>query len=303
MQKTASSARGGCAMPTMKKTRAKSSRKVINKNRESKKTMEDLLSIMATLRSPWGCPWDRKQTRQTLKPYLIEEAYEALEAIESGTPEAVKEELGDILLQIIFQSRIAEERGEFSFGNVVHTLAEKLVRRHPHVFPAGEDDSAAIHVKNAKDVTEVWRKIKENEGKCARRTSALDGIPLALPALERARRMSQRASAAGFDWPDAREVLANVEDRLAELRKTRQKASGKATEEALGDLLFLLVHWAFLERDVCRGSPSQGQPPLSKPVPEVRERALPERKSLQNDFSWANQFSLNCHDGYVTHEP
>ena len=264
----------------MKKTRAKLSREVIKKNKESKKTVEDLLSIMATLRSPWGCPWDRKQTRQTLKPYLIEEACEALEAIESGTPEAVKEELGDILLQIVFQSRIAEERGEFSFGDVVHTLAEKLVRRHPHVFSAGEDESAAINVKNVKDVTKVWRKIKENEGKYARRRSALDGIPLALPALERARRMSQRASAAGFDWPHAEEVLANVEDRLAELRKTKQKASGKAREEVLGDLLFLLVHWALLKGISAEETPRKANRRLAE-----RFRRLEKGRSLRGKAS------------------
>jgi len=233
-------------MPKMKRKRkrAKLSRKVANRNAKSKKTVEDLLSIMAKLRSPSGCPWDREQTGQTLKPYLIEEAYEALEAIETGTPEAVKEELGDVLLQIVFQSRIAEEKGEFSFGDVVHILAEKLLRRHPHVFPQAEDKSAPITVRNAKDVTKVWRRVKEREGKYAKRASALDGIPLALPALERAKRMSQRASVTGFDWSNAGDVFAEIRDRLAELLITLRKTSGKAGEEALGSLLFLLAHWA-----------------------------------------------------------
>jgi tetrapyrrole methylase family protein/MazG family protein len=211
---------------------------------KKKRTVAELLGIMAQLRSPSGCPWDREQTEQTLKKYLIEEAYETLEAIEKGPPEALKEELGDLLLQIIFLSRIAEEKQEFDFSDVVHTLAEKLIRRHPHVFPPAEEDRVVLKPKTAQDVVKVWGMTKAKEGKYAKRTSLLDGIPLALPALERSRRLSQRASRVGFDWPHIGAVWKKVQEELAELKKANRSGSPKAVEEELGDLLFTLVNWA-----------------------------------------------------------
>jgi tetrapyrrole methylase family protein / MazG family protein len=207
-------------------------------------TLSDLLNIMAKLRSPSGCPWDREQTEQTLKKFLIEEAYETLEAIETGTPEALKEELGDLLLQIIFLSRIAEENGGFDFSDVVHTLAEKLIHRHPHVFPSSNDQLKGMKPKNAQDVVKVWGIAKELEGKYAKRTSLLDGLPLALPALERSRRLSQRTSRVGFDWPRIETLWEEVEKELGELKKATRLSSRKVSEERLGDLLFTLVNWA-----------------------------------------------------------
>src|SRR5512135_1052243 len=138
---------------------------------KKKRTVHGLLGIMAKLRSPSGCPWDKEQTEQTLKKFLIEEAYEALEAIEEGSSASLMEELGDLLLQIIFLSRIAEERGEFDFSDVVHTLAEKLIRRHPHVFPPAEKDQGMPKPKSAQDVVKVWGMTKAQEGKYAKRTS------------------------------------------------------------------------------------------------------------------------------------
>jgi len=213
------------------------------KTSRKQQTIVDLLGIMARLRSPSGCPWDREQSEQTLKKFLIEEAYEVLEAIEGGSPEALKEELGDILLQIVFLSRIAEERGEFSFSDVVHTLAEKLIHRHPHVFPPKDKDSRVIKPRNAQDVVKIWGISKAREGKYAGRTSLLDGLPLALPALERSRRISQRVSRVGFDWPNAKAVWEKVREELSELEKANRGASPKAVEEELGDLLFTLVTW------------------------------------------------------------
>jgi tetrapyrrole methylase family protein / MazG family protein len=211
---------------------------------KKRRTVDELLGIMAELRSPAGCPWDREQTEQTLKKFLIEEAYEALEAIEEGLPDALKEELGDLLLQIIFLSRIAEEKGEFDFSDVVHTLAEKLIRRHPHVFPSTEEDRDTFKPRNAQDVVKVWGMAKAKEGKYAKRTSLLDGLPLALPALERSRRLSQRVSRVGFDWPHIDAVWEKVQEELAELKKANRSFSRKAVEEELGDLLFTLVNWA-----------------------------------------------------------
>jgi tetrapyrrole methylase family protein/MazG family protein len=216
-------------------------------NRSKKKwTIHDLLEIMAKLRGARGCPWDREQTEQSLKKFLIEEAYETLEAIEAGTAEALKEELGDLLLQIVFLSRIAEEKGEFDFSDVVHTLAKKLIRRHPHVFPPPKESSKIVMPQNSEEVVKVWGQTKALEGKYAKRKSLLDGLPLALPALERSRRMSQRVSRVGFDWPDSESVWDKIREELKELRKASREASPEAEEE-LGDLLFTLVNWARLK--------------------------------------------------------
>ncbi len=192
-----------------KKAQAAMGRKKIGKK---KYTVDDLLKIMARLRSPSGCPWDREQTANSLKKYLIEESYEVLEAIESGTPGELREELADLLLQIVFISRIAEEKGDFNFPGIVNELAEKLVRRHPHVFP--QPDRPRPTPKNAGEVLKVWGSVKEMEGKYAKRNSLLDGIPLALPALERARRMSERVSRVGFDWPHIRRGLEKSPGRI-----------------------------------------------------------------------------------------
>jgi tetrapyrrole methylase family protein / MazG family protein len=220
----------------------------LKKNKRPKtNTLSDLLNIMAKLRGPFGCPWDKEQTEQTLKKFLIEEAYETLEAIETGTPEALKEELGDLLLQIIFLSRIAEEKGEFDFSDVVHTLGEKLIHRHPHVFPPSNDELKGMTPKNAEDVVKVWGIAKELEGKYAKRTSLLDGLPLALPALERSRRLSQRTSRIGFDWPRIEALWKEVEKELGELKSAARLSSRKVSEERLGDLLFALVNWARVE--------------------------------------------------------
>jgi tetrapyrrole methylase family protein/MazG family protein len=210
--------------------------------RDKKHNLDDLLKIMARLRSPSGCPWDREQDENTLKKYLIEEAYEALEAIEAGSPKELQEELGDLLLQIIFLSRIAEEKGEFTFLNVVHDLAAKLIRRHPHVFPSPEHPE--VRAESARDVVKVWGKVKESEGKYAKRSSLLDGLPLALPALERARRISERVSRVGFDWPNSGEVWKKVEEEMAELKEAEGESSREGIEREFGDLLFSLVNWA-----------------------------------------------------------
>jgi tetrapyrrole methylase family protein/MazG family protein len=229
----------------MKTTRKKNPAITSGKDKlAQKRTVTDLLGIMARLRGPAGCPWDREQSPNTLKKYLIEEAYEALEAIEAGAPDGLKEELGDLLLQIVFLSRIAEEKGQFNFLDVVHTLAEKLIRRHPHVFPPPDEDSTRIQAKTPREVVKVWGAVKESEGKYAKRKSLLDGLPLALPALERARRISERVARVGFDWPNIAGVWKKVQEELAELQKAGQGSSPEPVEEELGDLFFALVNWA-----------------------------------------------------------
>jgi tetrapyrrole methylase family protein/MazG family protein len=227
----------------MKKSEEQTPSSVFSKGHAGKKyTVDDLLGIMSMLRSPSGCPWDREQSEHTLKKYLMEETYEVLEAIEAGSFRELSEELGDLLLQIIFLCRIAEEKGRFNFPGIVDQLAAKLVRRHPHVFP--DPDHPSIHPRTAREVTKVWGAAKEKEGKYARRNSLLDGIPLALPALERARRISDRASRAGFDWPNIEEVWKKVREELEELRTAGKGPSAEAVEEELGDVLFSLVNLA-----------------------------------------------------------
>ncbi|MBU1206087.1 MAG: nucleoside triphosphate pyrophosphohydrolase [Proteobacteria bacterium] len=208
------------------------------------RSVTDLLAIMARLRGPLGCPWDREQTEKTLKKYLIEEAYEVLEAIEMNNPEELKEELGDLLLQIIFLARIAEEKGQFNFLEVVHILSEKLIRRHPHVFSSTGKIPGKGQPKDAQSVVKIWKYVKENEEKRSEKISLIDGLPLSLPALERAQRMSAKASRTGFDWPNLDGVWKKILEELAELEKAGQETSLERVEEELGDLFFTLVNWA-----------------------------------------------------------
>jgi len=196
-----------------------------------------LLEIMDRLRDPGGCPWDREQTLQTLTPYLLEEAHEVIEAIESGDAEHHKEELGDLLFQIIFQSRIAREEGKFDFAQVCDAIADKLTRRHPHVF-------GDVSVSGSGEVVKNWERIKADErrekGQAAR--SAIGGVPVSLPALVRGERMTEKAAAVGFDWPDAESVFAKVREELGELEEAMQSGRSEAVQHELGDLLFALAN-------------------------------------------------------------
>jgi len=228
----------------MKKIPQKNTRRRAGTHSERKYSFKNLLNLMARLRGPKGCPWDRVQTKDSLKKFLVEETYEVLEAIEVGTPMELQEELGDLLLQILFQARIAEEKGHFNFLDVIHTLGEKLVRRHPHVFPSPGRKSAHPKPQNAHEVLQVWGAAKETEGKYAKRASLLDGLPYSLPALERAQRISQRVSRVGFDWPNLQAVWKKVREETAELQKAAQGNSSEEIESELGDLFFSLVNWA-----------------------------------------------------------
>lgn len=213
--------------------------------------VDRLLAIMARLRAPDGCPWDREQTLLTLRPYVLEETYEVLEAIDGGDPEAHREELGDLLLQIVFQARIAEEEGRFDFGGVADAISEKLLSRHPHVFGAGANspdarpDPAAPGVRDAEGVLRQWAalKKKENEAK-GRGKSVLEGVPRELPALARAERLTEKASRIGFDWPDAAGARAKVAEELAELDEALASGDRARMEDELGDLLFATANLA-----------------------------------------------------------
>ena len=200
--------------------------------------LERLLAVMARLRGPGGCPWDREQTLASLRPYVLEETYEVLEAIDAGDDRAHREELGDLLLQIVFQARIAEEEGRFSFADVADAIHDKLVSRHPHVF--GDADA-----KDADAVLRQWAalKRKENEAKGGGR-SALEGVPREMPALARADRLTEKASRIGFDWPDAAGARAKVEEEIAELDEAIAGGDPAAIEHEVGDALFALANLA-----------------------------------------------------------
>lgn len=201
---------------------------------------EGLLDIMARLRGPGGCPWDREQTRTSLKPYVIEEAYEVLEAIESGDVPPLVEELGDLLLQVVFHAQIAQELGEFTIVDLLERLTEKLLSRHPHVFG---DKS----VGSASEALRQWEAIKQQE---ARRKgpdrSLLDGVPRALPALIRAQRLQVKAARVDFDWPSANHAWEKVEEEVREAAEAVRAGHRERIQEELGDVLFSLVNVARL---------------------------------------------------------
>lgn len=199
-----------------------------------------LLDIMARLRSPDGCPWDREQTRTSLKPFLLEEAYEVLEAIETGEPRELEEELGDLLFQVVFHSRLAEEVGEFAMADLLRRLIDKMVRRHPHVF-------GDATVGTASDVLAQWEAIKQREATASgRRRSVIDGVPRSLPSLLRAQRLQAKAARVNFDWPDARAAWAKVEEEVREAGDALASSDAGRIQEELGDALFSLVNVARL---------------------------------------------------------
>lgn len=199
---------------------------------EAAKALQRLLSIMTRLRGPNGCPWDAEQTPETLKPYILEECYETLEAIDNGQPAEICEELGDLLLQIVFQAQIYEERSDFGMVDVITGIADKLERRHPHVFGDSE-------CSTSDDVSAQWEKIKKQEKETQHKAkSTLGSIPKSLPALMHAKKLTERASRAGFDWPEIDGALAKVKEEMAELEEAIRGTNRQAIENELGDLLF-----------------------------------------------------------------
>jgi MazG family protein len=200
--------------------------------------IDRLLAIMARLRGPGGCPWDREQTLATLRPYLLEETYEVLEAIDDGDPREHCAELGDLLLQIVFQSQLTKEAGQFAFEDVAEGISNKLVSRHPHVF--GDSD-----VKDAAGVLAQWAQLKRKENAAkGKGKSVLEGVPRELPALARAERLTEKASRIGFDWPDASGARAKIAEELAELDDAIASGDRRHVEHELGDVLFAVANLA-----------------------------------------------------------
>ena len=204
-----------------------------------------LVELMRRLRAPGGCPWDREQNFQTIKPYMLEEAYEVAEAIDDANFPHLREELGDLLLQVVFFSQMASEAGHFTIEDVVQAISDKLIRRHPHVF--GED-----HLNTGDEVKRKWADLKEEEKKQAAaaedktyqpKKSVLDGVSKGAPSLLEAYQLTDRAAFVGFDWPNVEGIIEKLEEEIAELRKARA-AGGEGVPEEVGDLLFTVVNLA-----------------------------------------------------------
>jgi len=202
---------------------------------EEKDWVQELINIMAALRAPGGCPWDQKQTHISLKPYLLEESCEAIDAIDSGDMNHLKEELGDVLMNLVFHAQLASENNEFTFQDVAQAISEKMVHRHPHVFDESE-------CRTAEEVEEQWQRIKEAEK--SERTSALEGIPNSLPSLMRAQKLQKRAAHVGFDWPDTEGPLEKINEELDELKEALNSGDKEHVEEEFGDMLFSMVNLA-----------------------------------------------------------
>lgn len=193
-------------------------------------SLQRFVDIIATLRSPGGCPWDRKQTHATLRPYLLEESYELIDAIDAGNDADMAEELGDVLLQVVLHAQVAHDRGAFDIATVIERISDKMVRRHPHVFAGGT-------AEDAEAVLKAWKELKRAEGR-----GLLDGVPKSAPAVQRAQQLATRAGSVGFDWPSPGEVIAKIREETLEVEEAMASGSRDAMEDELGDLMFAVVN-------------------------------------------------------------
>lgn len=231
--------------------------------------MRELLEVISRLRGEHGCPWDKEQTLSSLKPFLIEEAYELFDVMDSDDTLAHKEELGDVLLQVLLQAQIRKEEGAFSFEDVAETLTSKLIRRHPHVFGETIADSAEAVIKN-------WEKIKQDERKSSgEKKSILQGIPRSLPALHKAERVQARAARHGFDWEQVHDVMLKVQEELAEVQEAMAENNPAAIREEIGDLLFSIVN-------LCRFVDTRPEDALHATVEKFTRRFSSVEQILKN---------------------
>jgi MazG family protein len=254
--------------------------------------LERLLAIMEKLRGPDGCPWDREQTLRSLRPYVLEETYEVLEAIDSGDPREHCEELGDLLLQIVFQAQLAKEEGRFDFADVAEAISGKLVSRHPHVF--GDADA-----KDSEAVLRQWAALKREEKKArGGGESVLEGVPREMPALARADRLTEKASRIGFDWPDAAGARAKVAEEIAELDEAMAAGDASAVEHELGDVLFAVANLSrklgVAPEEALRGTVGRFITRFGHVERELARRGIPhgEATLAQMDAIWDEAKSL-----------
>src|SRR6266581_265339 len=250
-------------MPGRRKQTKKAKKPARSAGKSSKKKeltpgqwFEKLVAVQACLRAPNGCPWDREQTHQSLRTYLIEEAYEVLEALESGNDAKFTEEMGDLLLQIVFHSQIAREEGRFTVAEVIREIHDKMVRRHPHVFGKTRAKDSAEVLRNWEQIKAEERRSSDNKGDAksgesgAQEVSLLDGVSRALPATLEGFQLTRKASRIGFDWDDAGGVFEKMLEETEELKEALREADHLKTEEELGDLLFAAVNLSrFLKVD------------------------------------------------------
>ena len=204
---------------------------------ETLNSLSKLIKITDTLMGEDGCPWDKVQTRESLKPYLVEETYEVLDALDANDPEKIKDELGDLLYQILFHSKIASLKSEFDFRDVIDNLSEKMVRRHPHVFQEGE-------LNTPDQVVKQWEEIKRNEKNQANQKSILDNIPKNLPSLLRAQKLQKKAAKEGFDWDQISDVFDKLDEEIAEFKEAVLKKKSADIQNEIGDIIFVITNIA-----------------------------------------------------------
>jgi ATP diphosphatase len=262
--------------------------------------LEDLLELMTRLREPdYGCPWDIEQSYKTIAPSTLEEAYEVVDAIESDDPQQLKEELGDLLFQVVFYSQLGREDGYFDFHQIVSSLTEKLVRRHPHVFPEGTLDSRIdldnTDVDRRQEVIKAsWERIKQEERERKGYEGIMDDVPTALPANVRAVKLQKRAASVGFDWPEIDGVYNKIEEEIAELKEATSISSKSAIEEELGDLLFSVInlsrHLKIEPETALRRANNKFEQRFKKLESIAREQSVPiDEQSIDTLNDWWQQ--------------
>jgi tetrapyrrole methylase family protein/MazG family protein len=244
------------------------------------KNIARLLQIMARLRGPNGCPWDREQTHQSIRHNLIEECYEALDALDARKTDEFKEELGDILLQIVFHAQIAEDSGQFGFDDVAKSIADKLVRRHPHVF-------GNTTARNSAEVLRQWEAIKKEEKKAH---SIVADLPKSLPALLKADKLQRKVARVGFDWKRVDDVVAKIDEELQELKDAMALGKRRQFEEELGDLLFAVVNLARFEE-------LQAEDLLNRTIDKFVRRFQQVEREIHNRGKRVEQCTLDELDG------
>lgn len=239
--------------------------------------LERLIDIMKLLRSKEGCPWDREQTHESLKKYLIEETYEYLEVVDLDDKDRMCEELGDVLLQIVFHARIAEENGDFNIEDVINGVCEKMIHRHPHVFGDVSAETSSQVLKN-------WEEIKKREKGVKDQTSVLQDVPKNLPALMRSYKVQQKAAQVGFDWTDPGDVFAKIREEIDELEEEFKKQNKSGIEDELGDVLFSVVNLSRFLKVHPELSLTQSTNKFISRFEHIEKRALEQGKKL-NDMS------------------
>ena len=223
---------------------------IFSKGGSNAEAFDRLVDVIRALRAPDGCPWDRAQTHETLTREMIEEAYEVVQAIDNQDIPNQREELGDVMLQVVMHSAIAEENGEFTLADVCNEVSEKMIGRHPHVFGGNVEKYGFQQVNSVDNVLDLWENVKRSEKQEASQTSAMENIPLSLPALIRAEKIQKKARKVGFDWPDVSGAFAKIDEETAELKEAYSQGDKEHISEELGDLLFAIVNTArFLDVD------------------------------------------------------